>query len=678
MPDHVALVEPKLNYTDYKLPTEYKLQNTKRAYVNAGREIQLTYNKLNEKSGQLACQLTGMGVKPDTVVGIMVERSVEMMIGLLGILKAGGAYLPIDPGYPGNRIAYMLADSRVKILLTRKDLAGHVKFEKKIIKLSDIINLTPMHNNLQQPSGVDIPDRSLAYVIYTSGTTGNPKGVCVEHKNVAAYFYAFDKEFQFRPEDTILQMGSCSFDVFVEEVFPIMFNGGKIVIASDEEKKDIDLLYRIIARHRVNIIDCTPLYLNELNQYHRLSMSNPGKGNSLESIHTIISGGDVLKREYVDYLVKIGTVYNIYGPSEATVGASYYKCSLEPAEWELKVSGVSIGKPMANYRFYILDHHLRLLPINTAGELYIAGDGISRGYLNQPELTADRFLATGDTEVTEKNYQKFLQGAREGSFRFSRKEFPDRRSHPSARGPYKRTYKTGDLVRWLPNGNIEFLGRIDHQVKIKGYRIELGEIENKLLSNKSIQDAVVVDRQDGEGNILLCAYVVSTTEVNIDKKKLKSHLSTLLPAYMIPDHFILMEKIPLTPNGKIDRSKLPEPEIKSGDSYTAPGNEVEKKLVEIWAEVLNLDKGEIGVEANFFEIGGNSLKINHINSKARVVFAKDIPLVAMFEYPTIKSFSRYLSTLEGLDSHHQAEGYGYAKKERNPNRLRDRNKRMRN
>jgi tyrocidine synthetase-3 len=565
-----------------------------------GETGQLTYGELNKRSDQLAGLLRERGVHNDIIVGIMVERSVEMIIGILGILKSGGAYLPIAPDYPQERIDYMLKDSGAKILLTELP-EGH-----KLHHSSFIIH----HCN------------SLAYVIYTSGSTGRPKGVMVEHGNLSAYVGAFSREFAITADDTVMQQASFTFDAFVEEVYPTLLKGGRIAVAAGDELLDINLLSKFIAGNRISVISFSPLLLSHLNQCSDLD-------RVCRYIHTVISGGDVLKQEYIGELLKVGRVYNTYGPTETTVCATYYEYSSGVG------SSIPIGKPIANYNVYILDKYNNLLPIGVAGELCVAGAGVTRGYLNQPELTAVKFdHDLWDYRDYRDENQKLLQGVQGGGF--LEKGPPGRR----------RLYKTGDLARWLADGNLEFLGRMDQQVKIRGYRIELGEIENQLLKIKGIKEAVVLVKKDNTLQNSLCAYIVPEPGTKMESREIKNTLARVFPAYMIPDYLMPVEQIPLTPNGKIDRRALSAPGVQRADAITAPGNDLEEKVIEIWAEILGIEKGAIGMTDNFFELGGHSLKLTKLIIRIHKVFNVGIPVGELFKKPTVEGVCSLISVAE--------------------------------
>ena len=535
--------------------------------------INLTYCQLNEQSDQLARWLIEKGVMVDDIIGLMIERSIEMIIGILGILKSGGAYLPIDPAYPQERLDYMLKDSNAKIIINT--LKGG---PRQGLQHSAFVTQRIQHSN------------HLAYIIYTSGSTGKPKGVAVEHRNLMAYINAFLNEFELQPGDIVIQQASYIFDAFMEEMYPILLRGGKLVIPVREMVTDIRLLAVIIARFQVTMITCSPLMLNELNKI--------GK-EVIGSIRIFISGGDVLKKEFIDNLLRIGSVYNTYGPTETTVCASYYKCSSEDP------TGIPIGSPIKGYKIYIMDRHSNLLPVGVAGELCIAGLGVARGYLNKPELTAERF------NRSYRSYRTYI------------------------------CYRTGDLARWLSDGNIEFLGRMDHQVNIRGFRIELGEIEAHLLKHPKITQAAAAVKEIGPGNNQLYAFI--TAKERLESSWLRGFLNGRLPNYMIPLYFIQVEKMPLLPGGKIDRKSLLALEkspLKPKQTQVAPATDLEKVIAEVWHEILQIE--DIGALDNFFDLGGDSFNIMHICKKLEEVVGKNIPVVKMFKYPTVRSLAEFL------------------------------------
>ena len=545
----------------------------------------LTYGELNDRANHLAGVLRKKDVKRDTIVGIMAERSIEMIIGVFAVLKAGCAYLPIDITYPENRKKYLLKDSSAKLLLIDdsigNDVLDHPGVEVIKIRMNETFrkNCEPILNINQAGDHV--------YILYTSGTTGRPKGVMVRHRNVLAYLYAFYNEFEINSSDVVLQQASYTFDVFVEETFPILLKGGAAAIINRIDLIDMNFFVGYVRKNKVSIIDCSPLLLNELNLY----------ADSLSNIRLFISGGDILKKSYINNLNKIGEVYNTYGPTETTVCAAYFKYM------ELPYDTIPIGKSIANYSLYVVGKNHKLMSMKVPGELWISGPGLTSGYLNQIELTCEKIIPNPFT----------LEGY---------------------------VYKTGDLARWQPDGNIEFLGRIDHQVKIRGYRIEIGEIENQLLKLDAVKECVVIDREK-EGDKYLCAYIVSGKEVDVPE--VRNKLSKILPGYMIPSYIMQVDSIPLTPNGKIDRRALPVPEIDITGEYIAPENEVETKLVEIWSEVLGIEKEKISITANFFRLGGHSLKAIILIEKLHKELNVRVSLDAIFRFPTIREIAVIVS-----------------------------------
>ncbi len=607
--------------------------------------IQLTYGELNERADGLARLLREKGVDAGTqnsIVGIMVGPSIEMMVGLMAILKAGGAYLPIDPNSPGERIDYMLADSSAKVLLATGDFTGKIAFEKEIIYLDNDTAAASLQGTGASLTGT-AASGDIAYIIYTSGTTGKPKGVMVEHRNVTAYLHAFYREFDIKSTDTVIQLAAFTFDVFVEEVFPVLLKGGKVVVPNVAQRMDMTALFLEMIRHRVNIVDCTPMLLNELN---KLDFTGSGLENR-GTAYTFISGGDVLKEEYVDNLSRIGTVYNTYGPTETTVCASYYRYpGKTPHPGTL--SSVPIGTPISDYKIFILDADGNPLPIGVPGELCVSGPGVTRGYLNNPELTAERY---------NRSYKTY------------------------------RSYKTGDLARWLPAGDLEFLGRIDNQVKIRGFRVELGEIENRLLGHKDIKEAVVLAKnaENGDGEKYICAYIVPGTpaaEAQAPQTghqwaaELKEYLSGILPEYMVPGYFVRLARIPVTSNGKVDRKSLlalKETRVQLRAAFVAPRTDMEKAIAGIWEEVLGLE--EAGVHDNFFDLGGNSLDIIKVNSKLETRLERSNPVIKLFKYPTIGTLAHYLEHGENEEDFTGDSEKVTEQKDRGKNRLKERTRR---
>jgi tyrocidine synthetase-3 len=604
-----------------------KVQSAER-HVPCAIHCALTYRELNNQSNRLAHILTGKGVGVDAIVGIMVERSIEMIIGILGILKAGSAYLPIDPNYPVDRIAYLLADSSAKILVTSPALSG--KFEKLLIvncQLLIVNEIPPNRRRLNNPpkeansinnyqltiNNLQLERSNLAYVIYTSGTTGKPKGVMVEHSAVMNRLFWVRDKYRLNERDVILQATSFVFDVSVCEMFRWIPVGGRLCLLPPGGEKDPGQIVRTIARNGVTTADFIPAMLTLLLDYaHRQNLLK-----ELAGLRWVWTGVEVVNVELVKkfnetlHRLNRTRLINAYGPTESTVDVTYFDCSAFENN-----NVVPIGRPMANVRVYILAINDTVQPVGVYGQLCIAGKGLARGYLNNPELTVEKF----DHDLWD--YQDYHDG-----------------NHRSNRSymPYV-LYKTGDLARWLPDGNVEFLGRMDFQVKVSGFRIEPGEIENWLMKHPGVKEAVVVPLKDSQGEVRLCAYVVGGAAPD----ELHRYLSGITPGYMVPAYFEKIDAIPLTASGKVNRSALPSPTIKTPEKYIAPGNEIEKALVNTWAEILKIDKKEIGIHDSFFRLGGHSLKATILAAKIHKVFDVKVPLTELFKRPRISQLAQYI------------------------------------
>ncbi|UCH95998.1 MAG: amino acid adenylation domain-containing protein, partial [Candidatus Aminicenantes bacterium] len=574
--------------------------------------IHITYNRLNRESNLLAGRLREKGVRPDTIVGIMVERSLEMILGILGILKARGAYLPIDTDYPEERKQYMLKDSDTRIVLTARQIADFSSPQefKTCPKGASLFGIWNLEFGISPHQG-----DQLAYIIYTSGSTGKPKGVMVEHGSVVNLLFVLSAGYSFSQSDTYLLKTSYLFDVSVTELFGWFVRGGRLVIMEKEGEKDPQKILDVIERDKITHINFVPSMFNAF-----LGILNRENIRQLSGLKYIFLAGEVLLPGLVKKFKSLETkveLENLYGPTEAAVYASKYSLQDWPGG-----ERVPIGKPLGNIRLYILNKNHRLQPVGVSGELCIAGPGAARGYLNRQELTAEKF---------DRIRQKFCGGQGGG---FS-KEPPCRR----------RLYRTGDLGRWLPDGNIEFLGRIDRQVKIRGFRIELEEIENQLLEHTRIKEAKVTAHEDKSGEKSLCAYVVKTGKFDETPNSiaLQEYLTGKLPDYMIPSYFMVLDKIPLTPNGKVDIKALPKPTVQTGDGYTGPRDETEAKLVEIWSKIL---RTSIGIDDNFFRLGGHSLKAILMVSKIHKELNTKVLLTDVFKMPTIRGLAGFIKGLK--------------------------------
>jgi len=559
----------------------------------------ITYSELNERANQLARVLKNKGVKSDSIIAIMVERSLDMIVGIMGILKAGGAYLPIDSEYPQDRIEYILQDSGAGILLSQGILADKITYNGSIIKLDEESLYQGDFSNLETVS----KPSDLVYVIYTSGTTGKPKGVMLENNSLINYVSWFTNMTEISKADKSVLLSSYAFDLGYTALYSAILKGAELHIVSKEIYSMPEKLISYINHNKISYIKLTPSLYNTI-----CSTESFLTGSGLASLRLIVLGGEEINAADVEKTYKLYSqikVMNHYGPTETTVGTAGFIIDHDKLEY-FKDHPV-IGKPINNSKIYIVDKYSNLTPVMIAGELCVVGEGLARGYLNRPELTSEKFADS-----------PFESGT--------------------------RIYRTGDLARWLPDGNIEFLGRIDHQVKIRGYRVELGEIENKLLSHEAIKDIVVIAKDDNSGSKYLCAYVVGEKELTV--LELRGYLSQYLPDYMIPSYFIQLEKLPLTSNGKLDRKALPEPtgNISTGAEYEAPRNSTEEKLVAIWSEVLRVEG--IGINDNFFELGGHSLKATSLAAKIHKGLNVEIPLKEIFKKPTIKGISEYIKVSE--------------------------------
>jgi amino acid adenylation domain-containing protein len=497
----------------------------------------LTYKELDEKSHQLAYLLRARGVKPDSIAAIMVERSINMMIAILGILKAGGAYLPIEPGYPPERLDYMLADSGTKVLVTTRGLSQKTAFEKDIVYFDDYQGL-PSSTQHQLTSRRQ-PAASLAYVIYTSGSTGKPKGVLVEHAPVVNLVFSQKRQFKIDADDRILQFSSVCFDASVEQIFIALFSGAVLALIDESTLLDNSKFRSFISKRSITHIHAVPSFLNNIELKEKQGYH----------LRRIISGGDVCPVSLANKLSRYCDFYNEYGPTETTVTSIEIMMGYDEVDESLH--RLPIGRPIDNTTVYILDNWLKSVGVGVVGELYIGGAGVTRGYLNRPGLTFERFI---NYKLQNTNYN--VQNYKNNSIH----AFMQPCNHATMQSPHYPIYRTGDLARWLPDGNIEYLGRIDHQVKIRGYRIELGEIEHQLLKHEAIKEAVVVAKNNESNDQHLCTYIVADRESQLTGAELTEFLSKTLPGYMIPPYFVFLEHIPLTPapgQGPISHPRMP-------------------------------------------------------------------------------------------------------------------------
>lgn len=616
------------------------------------QDKELTYVELNRRSDQVSGFLVGKGVKEDTIVCIMVERSLEMIVGIMGILKAGGVYLPISVESPGKKKQFMFRDSNAALLLSTCSLSGEVEklrsLEVESIFIEEIDNRQETLIARGEMDGIESlkdiswrfssriaacepqPTTTAAYVIYTSGSTGEPKGVLVEHRSVVNRLHWMQRFYPLAPADVVLQKTPYVFDVSVWELFWWSFTGASLNFLAPGDERSPEAIIEAIEKQKITTLHFVPSMLTVFLDY----LESNNERYRLASLKHVFSSGEVLgvtHAERFDSLVKRGSkvmLVNLYGPTEATVDVSYYNCiSIEQR------TKIPIGKPIDNIRFYIVDKHLQLQPKGVVGELCISGEGLARGYLNRAILTAEKFFITHFLEFN-KNFQKTIKVPPSSVI-----NLPDEVSKTPADQclkPNDRWYRTGDLARWLPDGDVEFIGRIDNQVKIRGYRIEPAEIENQLLRIDYIKQCLVIDREKN-GEKYLCGYVVSNKKVIYSE--IRDKLLKNLPDYMIPSYIMKIERIPLTPNGKIDRNVLPEPKIESMEEYIAPRDMDEEKLVILWSALLGLEVERISIHSNFFELGGHSLKAAVLIARIHKEFNIKINLAEMFSNPTIAGLS---------------------------------------
>jgi amino acid adenylation domain-containing protein len=512
-------------------------------------------------------------------VGICVERSIEMIIGLLAILKAGGAYVPLDPAYPQERLQFMLEDAQITIMLTQRKLLMDLPAFAGTQVCLDRLPATEATN----PNCACSPT-NLAYVLFTSGSTGRPKGVAIEHRSAVAFLTWAGDVFAAEKQAGILASATISFDLSIFEMFLPLVNGGRVILAENA--------LALPNLQDVTLVNTVPSAMKELVRM----------GGIPASVRVVNLAGEPLKNQLVQQIYQqsnVQKVYNLYGPSEDTTYSTYTLIERDAT------GEPTIGRPIANTQAYILDRQLQPVPIGVPGELHLSGDGLARGYMNRPELTKEKFIA-----------------------------------NPFSDDPTARLYKTGDLCRYLPDGNIEFLGRIDHQVKVRGFRIELGEIEARLAQHPAVQEVVMVVREEAVGKQLV-AYLVAAEPLR--SSDLRAYLAEKLPDYMIPAAFVQLDALPLSPNGKVDRHALPAPPARS-QTETAdvlPQTELERQIATVWQEALQLEK--VGIHDTFFELGGHSLLIIQVHRRLQEIIERDITVTELFLHPTIHALVKHLS-----------------------------------
>jgi amino acid adenylation domain-containing protein len=571
---------------------EQQVNRTPSATAVADEQNQISYLELNQRANQLANYLHKLNVAPESLVGISLNRSIDMVISLLAIQKAGAAYLPLDPNFPADRLAYMLEDSGASVVISHSTLANHrSNSSTRVICLDLEADAIASEPKTPIPSETQDPNH-LAYVLYTSGSTGKPKGVQVLQRNLVNFLASMQKRPGISDQDVLLSVTTLSFDIAGLEIYLPLISGAKLVLVSSQTAADGQKLKQALEQSQATFMQATPATW-------RLLLMSGWQGSSALKI---LCGGEALPPELASSLLeRCASLWNMYGPTESTIWSTLEQITSVNQP-------ITIGRPIANTFIYVLDKLKQPVPIGAPGELYIGGEGVARGYLNRPELTAEKFVAN-----------PFL---------------------PDSKQPM---YRTGDLARFLPDGRIDFLGRIDHQVKIRGFRIELGEIESILALYPAVKQAVVIAREDTPGDKRLVAYIQST-KAEITPGELIQHLHGKLPDYMIPSNYVFLETFPLTPNGKIDRRALPAPETTRPDLAThfiEPRNEIEQRLAAIWQTALKVEK--VGVNDNFFELGGHSLLVVQIHQQICQEFNTNLTIAQIFQYPTIQSLAQYLS-----------------------------------
>ncbi|HEV8638525.1 MAG TPA: amino acid adenylation domain-containing protein [Chloroflexota bacterium] len=572
-------------------------------------EQELSYGELDRRANQLGSHLRSLGVGPDVIVGMYMERSIEMLIGILGVLKAGGAYLPLDPAYPKERLAFMLEDAKAAVLLTQSGMLESVpEYAGRVLCLDRDWATIAVESPAGRPSGAT-PD-SLAYVIYTSGSTGKPKGVLVDHRNVVRLFSATEQWFRFDERDVWTLFHSYAFGFSVWEIWGALLYGGTLVVVPYWVSRSPEAFHDLLGARGVTVLNQTPSAFRQLMRVDEAR----GKGARL-SLRLVIFGGEALETQtlrpwFERHGDRTPQLVNMYGITETTVHVTYRPLGI--ADLELGASSL-IGCAIPDLQLYILDPYRQPVPVGVPGEMYVGGAGLARGYLNRPELSAERFVG-----------------------------------HPFADAAGARLYRSGDLARRLPNGDIEFLGRIDHQVKIRGFRIELGEIEAVLDRHPAVRESVVLAREAASGDKRLVAYVVPAPDRSATVGELRGHLREHLPEYMVPSAIVQLERLPLTTNGKVDRPALPDPDAVRAEperAYVAPRSDLERAIAGSWQVVLGIDR--VGAADNFFDLGGNSLLMAELHGRLQEALGREIPMVELFQHPTVGALAARLAQPDG-------------------------------
>lgn len=556
----------------------------------------LTYKELNQRANQLAHYLQSLGVGPDMLVGISLPRSHEMVVGLLGVLKAGGAFVPLDPTYPRDRLAFMMADAQVSVLLTQQSLTNQLpEYDSATVCLDRDWDVIARHNDENPLSNVTA--RNLAYVIYTSGSTGQPKGVQVEHQGLINVARSQTDIFGLDAGYRVLQFSSLNFDASIFEMMMAFYNGSALCLGTREALLPGPALIQLLRENRVSIVTLPPSVLALLPH------------QPLPDLRTVTVAGEACPADLVAGWAPGRRFFNLYGPTEDTIWTTFMECTSADRK-------PPIGRPVANTQVYVLDRHLNPTPVGVPGELYISGVGLARGYLQRPSMTAEKFLP-----------------------------------NPFSSQPGERMYRTGDLVRYLPEGELDFLGRIDQQVKLRGFRIELGEIEAALNQYAGVRESLVVLQEDERGEKRLVAYVLADQDTDLSSEKLRRFLRQQLPEYMIPSAVMILAAWPLSPNGKLDHRALPKPESvfqPRRATFVPPRTSLQRTIAEVWQALLPVK--EVGMHDNFFDLGGHSLLLAQVHSRLRELLPGEVSMLDLFRFPTVGSLAQYLSAEQAAPS----------------------------
>ncbi|MEO0948461.1 MAG: amino acid adenylation domain-containing protein, partial [Cyanobacteria bacterium J06641_5] len=574
----------------------------------------LTYRALERRANQLAHALQDLGAGPNIPIALFTDRSVEAIVAILAILKAGSAYLPLDPALPSDGIAYRLQDAGVSLIVTQQELLSRLPADAPPVFVLETGGLEDLDRYPATVPQSSTEPEHLAYSIYTSGSTGQPKAVTVEHRQLMAYTYGAIARMQLPPDANYASVSTLAADLGHTMLFPSLLQGGTLHLLSTERVRESQAFANYCQQHTIDCLKIVPSHLQAL-----LQGSNPGE---VLPRQRLILGGEACQWSLIDRILAQQPscrIFNHYGPTETTVGALTYEVNAESIAATISAT-VPIGMPLSGVRTYLLDPQLQPVAVGVPGELYIGGPTVSRGYLNKPQLNSERFISY------------LCPGDRDGG--------------SSTAGEPIRLYKTGDRARLLPDGSVEFLGRVDRQIKLHGFRIELGEIEALLTQHEAVKEAVAVVREDRPGNPVLVAYVTGTTDTALDISGLRQHLQVRLPDYTIPSLFIVLKALPLTPNGKVNLKALPAPEKvrpELSPNFVAPRTELEETVAAVWCDVLQLDV--VGIHDNFFDLGGHSLLATQVLSRLQVAFDIDLPLQRLFDARTVAEIAAVIEEI---------------------------------